>query len=93
MSAMSAPSPVLHHTARTALCSPDGTLAGWSQLLIVIFQFSHPSWQSTRTRLGWNNFNCPATSSSVDPALPIEAFYLGNFKGRDGVPRAHRRLT
>lgn len=41
---------------------------------------------------GREHFKPPATSSSVDPALSIEAFYLGNFKGRDGVPR-RRRLT
>lgn len=75
-------------TARTALRSTDGTLAGWSQLLIVIFHFfitSPVALAAHETRK--EHFKPPATSSSVDPALSIEAFYLGNFKGRDGVPR------
>lgn len=71
-------------TTRTALRRTDATLAGWSQLLILIFQFFFPLITSPAVQAahetGKEHLKSPATSSSVDPALPTEAFYLGNFK-------------
>lgn len=64
------------HTAR---CSTEATLAGWSQLLIVIFHLATPqAWH--QTRLGWHISGSRRRHRPVDPALPIEAFYLGNLK-------------